>query len=116
MTPDHWRKIRQLSEQLVEVALQEADPTNWPGAGKTPRELSRDERGDRVWTKRDAFATLAIVNTLQRLTGVQYLRTVDPLQDRAADEGDLDAELDAAEREAEKILEQFQQQGFGRTR
>ena len=49
MHQDYKTRLTALSDKLTDVVLEEADPGNWPGAGKKPSELTKDERGDRYW-------------------------------------------------------------------
>lgn len=53
--------LASLQEKLERVYLHEADPDNWPGAGKAPHERTKAERGDRVWCKTDALKTLTLI-------------------------------------------------------
>lgn len=110
MRADQYERLQSLSEKLTDVALVEAQPAHWPGDGKKPAELTRDERGDRYWCKKNAFATLGL---LQRVTSlismVERLGHGDPAaDDDTSDDGhDLDRDIAAAEADGAALLERL---------
>ncbi len=99
-----------MSEKLTDVFLAEADPDNWPGSGWNPQQLTKEQRGDRYWSKKNAIATLSVITKITQLTGV--------IQESSAagvgaanvteDEDGLDAEIRQAEKEAAKLLDGLQ--------
>lgn len=104
MREDQRKRIEELQEKLVEVLLLEADPDMWPGDKKTPADLTRDERGDRYWCKKNAAATLSVLTKTMSLTEYQYRQAVNP----ANDDVDMDKEISKFEKAAEKKLAEFQ--------
>jgi hypothetical protein len=70
MHQDYKTRLTALSDKLTDVVLEEADPDNWPGAGKKPSELTKDERGDRYWDK-NAAASLTLLIKVHSLIGMQ---------------------------------------------
>lgn len=105
MRPDQAARLAEIGELLVEAFLLEADPRQWPGDGKQPTDLSVQERGDRLWTKKNAIGSAAV------------LRCVHDLADRDADatagaprgdEGDLDRDIRRYEGQAAKLLARVQ--------
>lgn len=98
MRDDQRVRLEELSDTLTEVVLEEADPKSWPGEGIPLDAMSKDERGDRYWCKKNAAATLALLTKLHTVL------------DRAAagvpaDEGDdMEDEIRKAEKEAGKRL------------
>lgn len=52
MHQDYKTRLTVLSGKLTDAVLEDADPDNWPGAGKKPSELTKYERGDRFWDKK----------------------------------------------------------------
>ncbi|EOS96633.1 hypothetical protein LU631_16655 [Erwinia tracheiphila] len=52
MHDDYKNRLTELSDKLTEVVINEANPDNWPGAEKPVKQLSKDERGDRYWSKK----------------------------------------------------------------
>ena|SRR5688572_26121279 len=101
MTPEQFVSLQALQNRLLDVALEEANPDLWPGAGKKPDALTKQERGDRVWAKKNANATLSIVNRLMTLTHPN--RNSAPA-DTAEDEAQLGEMIEKAEGEAERLL------------
>jgi len=61
------RDLEDLADKLVLTALEEADPTRWPGHGKSVGEMEKSERGDRYWCKQNAQATIMLVKGLHGL-------------------------------------------------
>ena len=113
MREDQFLKLQALHVKLVDVALVEADPDNWSGQGVAVKDLSQQDRGDRYWCKKNAVATISLAIRIDTLLGKVEGYGVTPSK---PDEGDseaeaqglLDAEVNAAEREAKKMLAQFQ--------
>lgn len=101
MRPDQIQRMQELAERLADVVLEEADPSEWPGAGIPLASLSQQERGDRYWCKKNAAATFSL---LERTNSV-LSDIKDPNRNRSSEEeADLDAKIKAAEKEAEKRL------------
>lgn len=69
MRDDQIVRLAELQEKLMDVLLEEGDPDTWAGAGKAGSKLTRAERGDRVWDKKNATATatvLGYIHSIQR--------------------------------------------------
>jgi hypothetical protein len=118
---DQYEKMKALAERLADAVIEEADPDNWSGKGKNPADLTREERGDRYWCKKNAAATLSVLMRVSNVTGVLE-RTLfgtgtpaDP-EKPAGEEGetDLDREVNAAEKDARRLLAKLQQKPSGR--
>lgn len=114
MREDQYLKLQGLHAKLVDVALNEADPDNWSGQGVPAKDLTQQDRGDRYWCKKNAVATISLAIRIDTLLGKVQGYGVAP---GAGDSGDteaeaaaglLDAEVNAAEREAKKLLAKFQ--------
>lgn len=105
MRADLFKRIEELQEKLVEEITLEADPDNWPGRGKKPMEHSQQERGDRYWCKKNAAATLTLLN---KTISLEHFKPsgFEELGDAANTE--LDKEIARSERKAMKLLDQFQ--------
>ena len=114
MREDQFTKLQDLHAKLVDVALTEADPDGWSGSGVAPKDLTQQDRGDRYWCKKNAVATISLAIRIDTLLGKVQGFGVTPGKPAADDEdgdptaGLLDAEVSAAEREAKKLLQQFQ--------
>jgi hypothetical protein len=102
MTPAQIAKLAALTDKLVDVVVIEADPENWTGGNLLPEALSRDERGDRYWCKKNAAATLAVLTRVESLTQ----RAGQAGAAGGADDADPDVsrEIARAEKMAEKRL------------
>jgi hypothetical protein len=107
---EQYEKLKALQEKLTDTVIDEADPDKWPGEGKELAELTREERGDRYWCKRNAAASLSIIMKMHNLIGViEHGASRKPNELEGDDEGDdLDTEVKAAEREAKRILNRMQ--------
>lgn len=87
-----------MEEKLADVVLEEADPDEWPGAGQSLANLSREDRGDRYWCKKNAAATFALLERTMSI-GVQRIGPAPPL------EADIDKQIAQREREAGVLLD-----------
>lgn len=106
MREDQIDRLRELSEGLAEVVIAETDPHAWPGSDKTLSELTKEERGDRYWCKKNAAATMTLLLKVVNIAGIVG-RGNKPGETSAEDE--LDSELAAAERQAAAMLERVSQ-------
>lgn len=61
MRADQYSRLVDLQEQLTDVFLDEADSEEWPGAGTPISQMTKEDRGDRFWCKRNAAATMTLV-------------------------------------------------------
>lgn len=104
MRPDQIERLKSLSEGLADVVLDEANPENWPGTGKMLDQLTRDERGDRHWCKKNAAATMTLLVKVISITGHIQGGTLP----KDGTEEDLDKMQAHAEREAVALLERAQ--------
>lgn len=111
MRDDQYIRLQQLEEKLTEQFITEADPVNWTGDGILPKNLTQMERGDRYWCKKNAVATISLTIRVGSLLGMVQRRGsgTTPEGEDPADTGEglLDAEVKAAEAEAEKLLKKM---------
>lgn len=113
MRPDQYARLQSLAERLIDTALEESEPETWSGHGKKPSELTREERGDRYWCKRNAAATMALCMKVYSLTGHIERNGGSTPDPNAADpdaglRDELEEEITAAEREAAALIEKVQ--------
>ncbi|MBU4682388.1 hypothetical protein KC222_10210 [Cedecea davisae] len=109
MHADYKTRLTALTDKLTDAVLEEADPDNWPGAGKKAKDLTKDERGDRYWDKKNAAASLTLLIKVHSLIGMQTRggTAKDNLgQDDEAFE--LGKQVSKAEKEAAAIIERIQ--------
>lgn len=97
MRPDQIEQLKILSDKLFEVVIVECDPDNWIGTGKLPRDLTKAERGDAVWCRRQAAASLTLYVQLERLT-----TSGEPLGPGNGE--DMEDLIQEAEREAAELM------------
>jgi hypothetical protein len=112
MRQDQYEKLQQLEEQLTDAFIGEAVPEKWPGAGMDPGAMDQKTRGDRYWCKKNAVATLSLVQRVGTLIGVVQLRgagTTPPAAEGAEGQPDhLDDEIASAEKEAKQLMRELQ--------
>lgn len=108
MRDEQFAKLEALQEKLCDTVLTEADPDNWPGGLTLPRDLTKDERGDRYWCKKNAAATFTLLNKTLSIAHYNRGASAAPAQDYREPEDELDKEIARAEREAAKQLEAFE--------
>lgn len=113
MRPDQIQRVRDLSEQLADTFISEADPTEWSGDGKAPADLTQQERGDRYWCKRNAMATGGVLRYTMDLIAHHEKAPGDTPADQAARESDLDRKITEAEKRAETALARVMQRAKG---
>lgn len=107
MRQDQYEKLQTLSERLTDVFLDEAEPEKWPGHNIDPGAMDQQTRGDRYWCKKNAVATLTLIGRVEGLTDM-IRKQSNGAAVVADDEATLDAEINAAEKEAAKLLDQLQ--------
>lgn len=112
MRADQYERLQVLSEKLTDVFLAEANPDKWPGAGLDLANIDQQTRGDLYWTKKNAVATLSLVDRVNRLTGqiqeASHGGTGGAAVGASANDDDgLDADIRQAEKEAAKLLDQM---------
>lgn len=100
MRPDQIERLKDLSEKLAEVVLEEADPETWPGVGIPLADMTNEQRGNRYWAKKNAAASFSLLErTTSLLTDAQDLRN-----NRKEDDSDMEKQIAAREKEAAKLL------------
>lgn len=118
MRQDQYEKLQDLTEKLTDAFIGEADPAVWPGSGVAIAAMDQQTRGDRYWCKKNAAATLSVIVRTTTLLGTIRQHTgfggpggvPEPEQDK--EDIGLDAEVRAAEKEAEMFLKKLQKDGM----
>ncbi|WP_336983929.1 hypothetical protein [Cedecea sp. HN178] len=109
MHADYKTRLTALTDKLTDAVLEEADPENWAGGNKRVDQLTKQERGDRYWDKKNAAASLTLLIKVHSLIGMQTRGGTakdNPGQDDEAFE--LGQQVSKAEREAARIIERIQ--------
>lgn len=105
MRQDQYEKLQELATDIADVAIFDADPKNWIGAGTAAKDLTKDERGDAYWCRKLAVSSLSVLLRIQGVIGQLELSGAGTKPAEDDSEGrELDAEVRHAEREAEKLL------------
>lgn len=107
MRADQYDKLKARHDELVDVAIAETDTKSWPAENVAKAE--RKERGDRYWCKKNAAATLTLITKIESIISIVERRASErpPENPKDDDDGDLDRDIAAAEREAAAIIERF---------
>lgn len=108
MRQDQYERLQSLSEELADVFVVEATPANWPGANTPPAEMTKDQRGDRYWVKKNAFATISLIHRIGNLVTLIQDNSNAGRGGAEVQEGErlLDEEVAAAEAEGKRLLSQ----------
>lgn len=109
MHADYKTRLTDLTDKLTDAVLEEADPENWAGGVKRLGELTKQERGDRYWDKKNAAASLTLLIKVHSLIGMQT-RGGTPSNNPGEDDEafELGQQVSKAEREAAAIIERIQ--------
>lgn len=103
MRKDQIERLDSLTEKLADVVLEEADPDFWPGKGVPLADLTQQQRGDRYWCKKNAAASMALLERLQRtVTDATSGRRNNGTEET---EEELEREIADAEKRAGKMLD-----------
>lgn len=114
MRPDQFQRILELSEQLADTFIAEADPGEWSGDGKAPADLTKQERGDRYWCKKNAVATGAVLRyTLDLIAHDDNGATRPGPAEEMMRDADLDRKISDAERRAEAAVARVMRRAQG---
>ena len=104
MRKDQIERLEELSEQLADRFLHEADPAEWPGAGVPLSEWTDKDRGNAWWMKKNAMGTggvlrftLDVLAKLKAPEGTAGERSPE-------EEGDLERQAKDAQRKAQEAV------------
>lgn len=106
MREEQYQRLHALQEKLLDLAIDEGNPETWTAFGIPVKDLTKDQRGDRYWCKKNAVATFSLTMKVGSLLGM-IERSKAPVDDQEGEvEGDglLDEEIKAAEKEAARML------------
>lgn len=104
MRPDQIQRLQELSERLADTFLLEADPAEWPGAGKAPTDLTQQERGDGYWAKKNAMATGGVLRFTMDILAKNAPAEGDTPPGDPSKESDLDRQIRDAERRSAELV------------
>lgn len=109
MRDEQFQKLEDLQERLVDAILVEADPDHWVANGKLPKEMTQEERGNRYWCKRNAAASLTVLNKTLSLAHFRDRMPVKTPEQFDAANDELDKDIRQAEKEASRVLKIFEE-------
>lgn len=100
MRQDQIDRLEDLAEEITDVFIRDADPANWSASDKTPKDMTKEERGDAHWCRKLAMHT-----------GSLLARVLD-LRDRDKEDGsgqrvpeiDADADIRRYEKQAKELI------------
>ena len=98
MRQDQLVRLLNLSEKVGEVFLEEADPDNWNGAGMPMSGMNTEIRGNRLWDKKNAVQTGALLARILDLAD-RDIKGADPMPD-----DDTEKEISRYERKAKELI------------
>lgn len=97
----------------MDVFLDEADPSSWPGQGLKIGAMDAQTRGDLYWVRKTAASAGMLYTRVMAMVGQVQMAgagTTPPPAEPGAEpaETQLDAEVAAAEKEAARLLRDIQ--------
>lgn len=113
MRQDQYERLQALGEKLMDVFLDEADPGSWPGKGLKIGEMDAKTRGDLYWVRKTAASAGMLYTRVMAMVGQVQMAGAGttPPEELPNDESgttQLDAEVAAAEKEAQRLLRELQ--------
>lgn len=113
MRQDQYLKLQELSEKLLDVFLEEADPEHWPGRGLKLGAMDPQTRGDLYWTRKTAASAALLFTRAETMVGKiqQSGAGTTPAEEGAEEssaEQQMDSELAKFEKEARALLADVQ--------
>jgi len=108
MRQDQFDKLQALEERLTDVFLVEAEPDKWPGHGIEAAQMDKATRGDRYWVKKNAVATLSLIQRVGSLVHQIQVGgagpSAEPPPGADGEQDELDNEIESAEKEAAQLM------------
>lgn len=116
MRVDQFLKLQALSEKLADVAIVDADPATWAGAGLTAGTMTQQQRGDAYWSRKMALSSISVLVRVQGLihSTQQFGDTPPPgapVADAVDEPPSLEAEIAQAEKDARVVLDRVMSGG-----
>lgn len=107
MRQDQFEKIQAMNESLADVFINEVNPANWPGANQPIDMQDSKIRGDRYWMKKNAVATMTLMQRIAVFVGMVQRGTL-PLAsefvpDESGETGETDVSIDNEINKFEKL-------------
>lgn len=108
--PHFVERLEELADTLTAQLFEEADPKKWTGGSKDLLEMTKQERGDRYWDKKNAAMTLTLVVKMHSLIDLNKRTKGGKLvKDGEEEEAEsLENEIKKANKAAMRIMEKVQ--------
>lgn len=105
MNKHHKDRLYAISKDLTEVLIEEANPVNWPAAGKNLDKMDSFEISKREALKKSALSTVGLLLRIENLIGIQAKGQV---YKNASTADNMEASVQEAEKEVSKRLSALQ--------
>ena len=100
MRVDQWQRLQAIAEKVAEIAIVDCDPDNWAHSDTPSKKLTRDQRGDAYWSRRQAIATCGVLARIHHL--VMNHNVIGDNSTAGSPEDNPEQTLERMVREAEK--------------
>lgn len=99
MNSKQLKKLTALQAKLFEAMVFDTNPEHWVGHGKTVSELSKQEKDEASWCRRQAASSIALWEKIDKL--------INSHQPPAPHELTNEVDIEAIEQEAGSLLQQL---------
>lgn len=104
MTPEQLSKLRALRDKLFDAMLCDTNPEHWVGYGKSAEQLSKQEKDEASWCRRQASSSILLWEKIDKLVKQE---SENPQKSLAL--GDVNLDIEAFEQEANELLAQLKE-------
>lgn len=103
MKESQLTELIKLQDLTFEAVLVDCTPTNWNGHGKAPKQMSKEERGNRAFDLKNADKCLSI---FARITNIIDTHTK-PSEGNIKEDNELQHDIDKVKDQAKDLLKQL---------
>lgn len=72
MTEDQVDQLKAISALLAQRVIEDCNPENWVGNGKTQSQMTNKERGDAYWCRRVAGSSVALLRGILQIVSPSH--------------------------------------------
>lgn len=101
MNEKQLKKLQALRNKLFEAMVFDTNPENWVAYAKPAKELSKQEKDEAAWCRRQAASSIALWEKIDKLISQHTAPKT------AVDNNDMQLDLLAIEKEADSLLTQI---------
>lgn len=102
MTPEQLIKLKALRRKLFDAMLFDTDPEHWVGYGKSIEQLTKQEKEEASWCRRQASSSILLWEKIDKL-----VKQANEPQQKTLAFADVNLNIDAFEQEANELLAQL---------